>query len=594
MLFDAIRQEILSQLIAVLPENPADTSPLPLEIPPDPKLGDFAFPTFRLAKMLKKAPPMISKDLTEKLAANPKLAEICTVVALGPYVNFTVKREVLLNEVLKALLLSGDKLAEKTMADKKTILMEFSSPNVAKPFNIYHLRSTMIGNCLYRVYNARGFNTVAINHLGDWGSQYGTLALAYERWGDDKELEARGIEYLVELYVRINKEMEGNPELVAKTREIFARLERGDAEIKKLWQKFVELSIKEFKSTYERLNVHFDHYWGESFYIDKVPALEKSLEEKGLLIESEGAQVVNLEAYGMPPCIVRKSDGSTIYATRDLAAAVFRYEKFKFAKCVYVVGGEQKLHFAQVFKTLELMGYPWAKDCVHVGFGLYRFKDAKMSTRKGNFVTMEAVLDHAVERVEQIMTDKNAAMNAEERHRAAEIIGSGAVVYNDLSTDRNTDVNFDLDRVCDFEGETGPYIQYAHTRCLGILRNAPAALLAGIDTAKLSDLAAPQPGFDRLFKSAQSKIAAVEELELVRALARLPLVLDDVLVDYRPSILGSYLIDVTKVFNAFYRAHKVLVEDAELAQARLSLVLATQRTLLKGLTLLGMSAPERM
>ncbi|MEW6057320.1 MAG: arginine--tRNA ligase [Bdellovibrionota bacterium] len=592
MLFDAIRQEIFDQIQAALAHP--DELELVLETPPDPRMGDFAFPTFRLAKTLRKAPPLIAKELAEKLGQAASLSKICDVSVAGPYVNFSVKQQTLLTDVLGSILLSGDKLAEKSVKKPETVILEFSSPNVAKAFNIYHLRSTMIGNCLNRVFRARGFNAVAINHLGDWGTQYGTLALAYDKWGDENELERRGIEYLVELYVRINKEIEQNSDLEGRAREYFAKLERGDLEIKKVWEKFVALSLKEFNRTYARLNVTFDHFWGESFYVDKVPALERLLEEKKLLIESQGAHVVDLEKHAMPPCIIRKQDGSTIYATRDLAAAIYRQDKFRFSKCVYVVGGEQKLHFAQVFKVLELMGYPWAKDCIHVDFGLYRFKDAKMSTRKGNFITMEAVLDQAVDRVKQVMAEKNTTMPSEERDRCAEIIGVGAIVYNDLSTDRNTDVNFDLDRVLDFEGETGPYIQYAHTRCLGILRNAPLELTTGLSVPELLDLAVAQPGLQTLAQAAVKKLSHVEELDLIRVLAKLPLVLDSVVETYRPSHLATYLIEITKAFNTFYRAHKVLVEDMELARARLALVLATQRTLLRALSLLGMRVPERM
>lgn len=594
MLFDSTRQELFDQIKTALGSQ-VHPSELSLEIPPELKMGDFAFPTFRLAKSLRKAPPTIAQELKEKLMTIPTLATKYQIVTAGPYVNFTIKREVLLTDVLGSLLGTGDQIAEKQVqGNPPTVILEFSSPNVAKAFNIYHLRSTMIGNCLYRVFAARGYKPIAINHLGDWGTQYGTLAVAYEKWGDEKELEARGIEYLVELYVRINREMENDESLKTRAREAFARLEQGDAEIRKVWKKFVDLSLKEFKHTYERLNVHFDHFWGESFYVDKVPAFEELLRQKGLLVESQGAQVVNLDAFNMPPCIVRKADGSTIYATRDLTAAKFRHDKFNFAKMIYVVGGEQKLHFAQVLKVLELMEFAWAKNCVHIDFGLYRFKDAKMSTRKGNFVTMESVLDEAVSRVKHVMQEKNAQMNEEDRSRAAEIIGTGAVVFNDLSTDRLTDVNFDLDRVLDFEGETGPYIQYAHTRCLGILRNAPTALLHDINIAGLMDLAEPQTGFEALLKAALAKLKETEELDLIRILARFPLVLDQVLDGYRPSVLATYLIDITKAFNTFYRARKVLVDDAKLARARLALVLATQRTLLKGLTLLGMRVPERM
>ena len=592
ILFDVVRTELLEQIrLALGADAPAD---LGIEVPPELKMGDFAFPTFKLAKALRKAPPVIAKEVAEKLLANAALSAKYEIAAAGPYVNFLVKRDVVLKDVLGSLLLSGNSLAEKHVENPPVAIMEYSSPNVAKPFNIYHLRGTMIGNALYRIYNSRGYKMVGLNHLGDWGTQYGTLAVAYEKWGDDRELEARGIEYLVELYVRINKEIETDPTIKDKAREYFSNLEKGEPKITAYWKRFVDLSIKEFKITYDRLNVHFDHYWGESMYVDKTDALVKLLREKSLLVESEGAQVVKLDDFGMPPCLVIKGDGSTIYATRDLAAAIYRHQKFNFKKMVYVVGGEQKLHFQQVFKVLELAGFDWSKNCTHVDFGLYRFKDAKMSTRKGNFVTLEAVLDHAVERVQQIMEQKSSAMSADERARAAEIIGCGAVIFNDLSTDRNTDVNFDLERVVDFEGETGPYVQYAHTRCLGILRNAPAELTSGIEVAKLLDLASAQPGLAKLATAAQAKLKEVEELELIRMLARLPLVLDQIVESHRPSTLATYVIDVTKVFNVFYRAHKVLVEDTELARARLALVLATQRTLLKSLTLLGMKVPERM
>lgn len=595
MLFDAIQSEISSHLQTALGLE----EPPFLETPPDPKMGDFAFPTFKLAKTLRKAPPQITKELSEKLNAVAALTAKVTVSAAGPYVNFTIKKETLLSDVLSSLLLSADKLGETTRQGAPSVVLEFSSPNVAKAFNIYHLRGTMIGNCLYRVYKARGYTPVAINHLGDWGTQYGTLALAYSMWGSDDEFNKRGIEYLVELYIRINKEIETKPELADKARENFAKLEQHDEKITALWKRFVDLSLKEFKHTYSRLNVHFDHYWGESFYVDKVDAVEKALTAKGLLKESEGAIIVDLEAYGMPPCIFRKKDGSTLYATRDLAAAIFRHDKFDFHKMVYVVGGEQKLHFAQVFKVLELMGHAWANKCTHVDFGLYRFGDTetgfqKMSTRKGTFVTMESVLDHAVERVTQKIAEKNLIADEAERAKTAEIIGVGAIIFNDLSTDRNNNVNFDLERVLDFEGETGPYIQYAHTRCLGILRNAPKELLTGIDVAGLMDIGKAQSGFGAMAKSAALKLESEEELQLIRTLARLPLILDIVLDQAKPSSLASFLIDVTKVFNQFYRAHKVLVEDAEVARARLALVLATQRTLNKGLSLLGMRLPERM
>lgn len=596
ILFDGAREEIQDCLRSALlgMAGDGDWGAITLEIPPDLSLGDFSFPAFRLAKLMRRPPQAIAKEMAEKIAALPQAAGRYEVDTAGAYVNFRVKRGLLLGDVLDELLLSGRDLAGRPVRDDSPVIVEFSSPNVAKPFNIYHLRSTMIGNCLVRVFQARGRRTIAINHLGDWGTQYGALAVAYAKWGDDEELARSGIAYLVELYVRINKAMETDPALLELSRQYFARLERGDEEVQKVWRKFVELSLSEFRRVYDRLDVKFDYFMGESSYVAQVPALEEELGRKDLLRESEGAEIVDLEAWGMPPCIIRKADGSTIYASRDLAAALYRFDKFGFGKCVYVVGGEQKLHFAQVFKVLELMGRGWSANCVHVGFGLYRFKDAKMSTRKGNFITMEAVLDAAVERALQLVREKNSELSNEECLRLAEIVGTGAVVYNDLSTDRGSDVHFDLDRVLDFNGTTGPYVQYAHTRCLSILRNAPPALMEGVNVSDLMSLSAPPGAFKRLAADAKEKLRESEELDLVRVLARLPLVLDRVLDEYRPSLLAEYLIDVTRVFNVFYAAHKVLGNEETVTRARLALVLATQRVLLRGLNLLGMRAPERM
>ncbi len=585
-LFDLLYIEVFTAIRNTLGISEADMT---LEIPPEMKLGDFAFPTFKLAKTLRKAPPIISKELSEKLLTDSKLTSRYDIVSAGPYVNFTIKKDFLLKEVLGSLLLSGDSLSHKENKNSPKVILEFSSPNVAKAFNIYHLRSTMIGNSLYRIFKARGYEPIAINHLGDWGTQFGSITLAYDKWGDDSELSKRGIEYLVELYVRINKEMELDSTLKDTAREYFNRLEKGDSKIHGLWKKFVDLSMTEFNRMYKRLGVHFDHFWGESFYSPYLKNLEETINKKNLLVESEGAMVVKLEDYGMPPCIVKKQDGSSIYATRDLAAAIYRQEKFNFEKMIYIVGGEQKLHFAQVFKVLELMGYTWAKNCTHIDFGLYKFQNddgssSKMSTRRGKFVTLEAVLDEAVNRAQVVMTEKakesGSTLTENEIADAAEIIGTGAIIYNDLSTDRNHDVVFNLERIVSFDGETGPYIQYAHTRCLSIFRNAPKNL-------NTSDL-------NGLHTAALTKLNETEELELIRVLAKLPFILDLVLKDYRPSILSNYLIDITKAFNVFYRNHKVLVEDTEVAKARLSLVLATQRVLNKGLYFLGMKTPERM
>lgn len=572
-LMDQFQEKISADLYETLNKlfSDAELPPITLELPPDLEMGDFAFPCFRLAKQCKKAPQQIAQALQQHLPAS---AEWTTSIA-GAYLNFHIRTEILHQSILPALVLSKEKLGHSRKHQGSTVLLEYSSPNVAKPFNIYHLRTTMLGNSLHRIHQARGFKTVCINHIGDWGTQYGALAIAYQRWGNDDELEKRGIPYLVELYVRINKAMETEPGLKDQAREAFSKLENHDSSLTALWKKFVDLSLKEFQKTYDRLGVHFDYIWGESHYVPFIPELEKELTAKGLLTESEGAWVVLLEEENMPACIIRKKDGSTIYSSRDLAAAIHRHKQFQFNRCLYVVGAEQKLHFQQVFKVLEKAGYAWAKNCVHVDCGLYRFQDAKMSTRKGNFVTMESVLDAAVEEVREIMQQKGEVSESD-----AEAIGVGAIIFHDLSTDRNSDVQFDLEKILDFDGETGPYIQYAHTRCLSILRNA------SFDTSK-------KKAIDELLLNASS-LTQKEELHLLRILGRLPLVLELVIATAKPHHLANYLIDVTKHFNAFYRAHKVLTDNASLTQARLSLVLATQQTLLQGLRFLGINVPQKM
>jgi arginyl-tRNA synthetase len=614
MSLDLYKEKLISSLEKILSNEKIE-----LETPPELSLGDFALPCFKFAKTYKKAPPLISKDLQTKLQNENEISEIFEFHVVGPYLNFKIKKECLIQDLLFELIYNKENLGFSKTQNKGNVVVEFSSPNIAKPFNIYHLRSTMIGNALSRILKARGYTPIRINHLGDWGTQFGFLVLAYERYGNEEDLNARGIEYLVELYVKINKEAENDTEIENLARKRFAKLEQQDPAITKLWQKFVELSLREYEKTYKRLNVEFDYFWGESFYIEQIPNLIKLLKEKNLLKESQGALIVDLENEKMPPCIIQKADGSSIYATRDLAAAIYRYEKFQFKKMIYVVGAEQKLHFQQIFKVLELMQYDWAKNCIHVDFGLYRFANqdgsfSKMSTRKGKFITLEAVLDEAVNEVKTLIESKiennlvDYKMTSEEIQKNAEAIGCGAIIFNDLSTDRNIDVNFDLEKVLDFNGETGPYIQYAHTRCLSILRNAPIELqkqLELITDFKEKNSEIPNDNQNKLeaiktrwhgwTKNLNSKIfQELEELNLIRTLAKLPLVLDQVLENYKPSILANFLIDVTKSFNTFYRAHKVLVDDKEIAFSRLCLVLATKNVLYQGCTLLGMKLPDRM
>jgi arginyl-tRNA synthetase len=557
--------------------------PTDLESPPDPKLGDFGFPCFKLAKQFRKSPPQVAQQLVAELQTKNAVPAGLSVAAVGPYVNFTVPTQ----DVMRALLpdiLNGEGLGNygRLPAEKRgTWVLEYSSPNIAKPLNIYHLRPTALGAALDRIGRYRGFKVVSINHLGDWGKQYGMLAVAFRLWG--KELSANpSIMDLVGLYVRINAEAEKDPKIEEEAKQAFVKLEKGDPEITAMWQKCVAIAMTEFNAMYARLGVKFDHVWGESFYKDQLQPLIDDLRKRGLLVESEGAWVVPVtdeEGKELPPCILQKSDGATIYATRDVAAAVYRHKQFNFDRMTYIVGQEQKLHFKQVFAVLRKMNLDWATRCEHVPFGLYRFKDAKMSTRKGNFVTLEDVLTEAKARVVQLMTERAKAPEGGSPTVApsedvAEAVAIGAVVFHDLHTDPARDIEFDLERVVDFEGETGPYLQYAHTRCLSILRKGDREV--------------------RYDATIVAKLQAPEELMLLKTLGQLPLHLERTLSFAKASQLAHYLIDVTKAFGAFYRECHVLGPDAELTGARLMLVEATRRVLARGLALLGIPLPERM
>lgn len=582
--FAKLAAQALSQ---VLP-NPVQATDL--EIPPNPELGDFAFPCFRLAKEMRKSPNDAALQIAKDLEG--KVPESLTVKAAGPYVNFLTNPSAATSALLKDILSStgtGPEACDYGKLPAKSRgswVLEYSSPNVAKPFNIYHLRPTALGAALDRVGRYRGFDLVSINHLGDWGTQYGKLAVAFRMFGQDLP-EKPSIQDLVGIYVKFHAAAETDPKLDIEAREAFLKLEKNDPEMTAMWKKCVDISLAEFIQLYDRLGLKFDHYWGESHYKDFLQPLLADLRKRGILVESEGAWVVPVtdrSGKELPPCILEKSDGATIYATRDVAAANYRFEKFTFDRMTYIVGGEQKLHFQQVFGVLRKMGFEWESRCEHVPTGLYRFKDAKMSTRKGNFVTLEDVLALAKERTLALMRERaesNAtfALPENELEPVAEAIAIGAVVFHDLHTDPARDVEFDVARVVDFEGETGPYVQYAHTRCLSILRKARES---GAKDAG---------GFD---ESLVAKLAAKEELALVKTLGQLPLHLERTLAFGKASQLAHYLIDVVKAFGAFYRECQVLTDDAELTRARLMLVEATRRILALGCGLLGVPLPERM
>ncbi len=580
------RQLILKTL---LPLVDLELKPNDLETPPDRTRGDLAFPCFRLSKSLGKAPPLIAKELAEKIGASLEPSGIHAEAA-GPYLNFRFKTPVLIEHVLLPILASSTRYGSQPAASRESWVFEYSSPNVAKPFQIYHLRTTIVGATLARIARHRGYQVTTINHLGDWGTQYGKLAIALKRYASELPAELT-LKHLVDIYVRIHKDMETDPTIEKAGQDAFRKLEAGDAEMRKIWKMCVDISLKEFQKTYERYQVTFDHFWGESHYEDQLKPLLTRLKKEGILVEDQGAQVVHVtsrDGKEIPPCILEKSDGASIYATRDVAAALYRFEHFKFDRMSYIVGKEQKLHFEQVFGTLRAMKLEWEPRCEHIATGLYRFKDAKMSTRKGNYITLEEVNDLCMAKSLEVMRSRNASEETREEAKLtdseiqtiAEQVAVGALVFADLSTDPSRDLEFDVDRVISFEGETGPYLQYAHTRCLSILRKAGDAAVRA-KSAPLSSLV--------------SQLKTPEETSLLGTLARFSEALDRTLDQRKPSQLAGYLLDLTKDFGHFYRECKVMnAGSADLTTARLALVEASRTVLGLGLDLLGMPKPEKM
>ncbi len=579
-------------LSQVLPQPlPAATIALQIEVPPDPKLGDFAFPCFRLAKGMGKSPNDAAKEIVRLLTEKNSVPPTLSAAAVGPYVNFTVANAEAVHALL-ADILKGDENGDYGRVHgptRATWIIEFSSPNVAKPFMIYHFRPTGLGACLDRVGRYRGYKMVSINHLGDWGTQFGKLFVANQKYRGGK-LDPT-YEELLEIYVRFHQDLETNPELEDQGRDAFRRLERKDPEVGAFWKVCIDASLKVFNALYAKLDVKFDHIWGESHYEDQLKPLLAQLKHDQIIVQSEGAWIANVtdeKGRELTPCILEKSDGSTIYATRDLAAALYRYDKYKFDRMTYVVGGEQRLHFQQIFGILRKMGKEWAARCEHVPTGLYRFKDAKMSTRKGNFVTLEDVWSLVKDRVAALMKERGAAegATAAELAEIVEKVSIAAIVFHDLAADPGRDVDFDVERVADFEGETGPYLQYAHTRCLSILRKAAEA-------------GTPLPS--RTASTAEAVVGKAvpllrkdEEVRLVKTLGRFPIHLERTLEHRKASQLANYLIDLVKAYGEFYRECHVLGQARELTEARLLLVEATRRILAQGLHLLGIPLPERM
>ena len=547
-----------------------------IEVPQDSKMGDYAFPCFKLAKVMRKAPPLIAKNIAEKIADNEIFEKVEQVNA---YVNMFISKEEFVKDVVEDVLEKGDGFGRSDIGGGKTVIVEYSSPNIAKPFHIGHIRSTVIGNSIYKIYDALGYNVIRINHLGDYGTQFGKMICAYRHWGNKEDVINEPIKTLLGYYTRFHEEVETHPELDDEAREIFTKLEHGEPEEVELWQWFRDESLKEFNRVYKMLGIEFDSYNGESFYSDKMPRFVKELEEKGLLEESRGAHIVDLEKYGLGVALITKSDGSTLYITRDIAAAVYRKETYDFYKNIYVVASQQNLHFQQWIQILELMGYEWARDCVHVPFGLVSLEDGTMSTRHGRVVFLEDVLNRAVEQTKEIIREKG--VNTDNIDETARQVGIGAVIFNELSNNRIKDYVFSWSKVLDFNGETGPYVQYTYARCASVLRNAGEE---AVKKAMEKGLA----GVNAKYLTGESSFA------LAKLLYRLPQVVVEAGEKFEPSIVTRHIVDIAQSFNRFYHDEHILVDDEEEKAAKLALVIAAKTAIKNGLALLGMEAPERM
>ena len=546
-----------------------------IEIPQDQSMGDYAFPCFRLAKTMRKAPNLIAAELAEKLQGEKIFSEVSPVNA---YVNMFVSREEMMKSTVSEVLKEKENFGRSDIGGNKKVIVEFSSPNIAKPFHIGHIRSTVIGNSLSKIYDALGYDVFKINHLGDYGTQFGKMICAYRRWGNREDVINSPIKTLLGYYTKFHVEVEEHPELEDEARAIFTKLEQGSKEEVELWQWFREESLKEFQRVYDMLGIEFDSYNGESFYSDKMPRFEKELSDKGLLQESNGAQVVDLEEYKLGTALIKKSDGSSLYITRDIAAAVYRKENYDFYKNIYVVATQQNLHFQQLFKIIELMGYDWANQCVHVPFGMVRLEEGTMSTRHGRVVFLEDVLNGAIEKTREIIEEKNP--NIENLEEITSQVGIGAVVFNELSNNRIKDYTFKWDQILNFDGETGPYVQYTHARCASLLRKAGEDIVAKAQDPKNVD-------FALLSKSDSA-------YELTKLIYAFPGVVEQAGEKYEPSIITRHIIDIAQCFNKFYHDEHIIVDDEVEKISKIALVIATKRVIATGIGLLGMKAPERM
>ena len=537
-----------------------------LEIPPTTDLGDYAFPCFKLSKALRKSPMMISDALAAQISAD----YLSRVDSVKGYLNFFIDRATYAEKVVSAVLEQGENYGSDHSGAGKTVVLDYSSINIAKRFHIGHLSTTMIGNALYKLYRFFGWTAVGVNHLGDWGTQFGKMIAAYKRWGDHDTVAAGGVDEMVKLYVRFNAEARENEALNDEGRAWFKRIEDGDPEALEIFNWFKSVTLKDAQRVYDLLGVQFDSYAGESFYNDKMGPIVEDLKAKGLLKEDQGAQIVDLEPYGMPPALILRSDGATLYITRDLAAAKYRKDTYNFDKSLYVVAYQQDLHFRQLFKVLELMGYDWYKDCEHVAFGMVSYEGQTLSTREGRIVYLEDLLNTAIQKARDIIEEKSPDLP--DKDAVARQVGVGAVVFFALYNNRIKDIDFYWDRALNFDGETGPYVMYTHARCCSVLRKA-GECAAAPDYTALSD---------------------PEAQDVVRLLEQFPEVLKSALNRSEPSMVTRYSVDLAQAYNKFYYEHKVMADDMGARAARLMLTRAAMQTIRKALDLIGLQAPERM
>lgn len=568
------KNEIVKKISEIIKDSPIEELETWIEVPKDTSMGDYAFPCFQLARTLKKAPQVIAQELKEKIRIDNTNIEKIEVV--GGYLNFYISKLALVETVLKQIKEKEKDYGKVDIGKGANIVIDYSSPNIAKPFHIGHLRSTVIGGALYNIYRFLGYNSIGINHLGDYGTQFGKLIEGYKRWNTEYDVQKNPIDELTKIYVRINELCKEDETVLEACRENFKKLEEGEEYCTKLWNEFRSLSLKEFQKVYDMLGSKFDSINGEAFYADKMAEVVEILEKTGKLVKSEGARIIDLEEKKMPPCIIEKSNGSTTYATRDLAAILYRVRTYQFQKALYVTSYEQTLHFKQIFEVAKLLGteQKYTNNLIHIPFGMVQLKTGKMSTREGNIIKLEELLQEAIMRVKVIIEEKNPDLSMTEKEEIAKKVGVGAVIFNDLANSRVKDEIFDWDTILNFNGETGPYVQYTYVRTNGVLKKVEAMPdLEQIDYTKLLD---------------------VKSIEVLKLIYQYTDTIKLALEKNEPSILARYLIDVASAFSGFYNENKIMVADKKVQDARIGLTYATNIVLKSGANLLGMQMPEKM